>query len=542
MLEHSLAFRLGRFLLGFVLGAGLADAANAAPRPNVILIMADDLGFSDLGCYGSEIHTPHLDRLAAEGLRFTQFYNCGSGAQSRVALYSGLHPRLGPAGSTRDLLHPDMVTLAEVLRTAGYETALTGKWQLGAKPPRRALDRGFGDFYGILDRFSHHFAPGTPAPDFTEDIRSGIFAHNEKSITEFPEGFYSTDAFSDHAIKLIRGWAKSKQPFFLNLCYTAPHFPLHAPAKDIARYKGKYRDGYDPMREQRFRRQIELGLFAPATVELSPASSDLLYEHEFEKWSRHDPVTRAQEEGRMEAYAGMVDHLDQGIGRVLATLDETGLAGNTVVVFLSDNGGNAHFPAAKVVINVRQEQRESVVRFNKGIPVGDGRGFEFAAPSWGWAQNTPFRRHKYWTYEGGICTPMIVRWPGVVAPGGVTKEPGHVVDFMPTLIELAGAGESPGARPRVPSTREGESLLPILRGGTARPRATPLGWELYGSRALRDGPWKLVWDAGEKVWELYDLASDRTEIHDVASHHPARVAAMAAEWLNWAQQTGAPVR
>lgn len=522
--------------------------ALAAERPNIVLIVADDLGFSDPGCYGGEIRTPNLDRMAEAGLRFTQFYNCGAGVLTRAALHSGLHPRLGPAGSTSGILRQDMVTLAEVLHEAGYATILTGKWQLGAEAPNRAIDRGFDEFYGVLDRRMHHFNPARadPPPNhrgrvFVEGPETRIFAHNEEPITEFPEDFYSTDAFSDHAADTIRRVAGEDRPFFLHLAYTAPHYPIQAPPEAIARYRGKYADGYDALRERRFQRQQELGLFEAGAAELSPPSVDQLYEFEFEPWEELNEKSQARHETRMEVYAAMIDRLDRGIGRVLAALDETGEAGDTVVIFLSDNGGNNHFPHRSMQIRPRNEL-EAVIAFNAGIPVGDGRGFEFLGLGWGWAVNAPFRGYKYLTYEGGICTPMIVRWPGQTPAGEITRETGHVVDFMPTLLDLAGARYPDRFNGRSTRPIEGISLVPVLRGGESKPRRLPLGWELFGSRAFRDGDWKLVWKAGLRQWELYNLASDRSETNNLAPKHPDRVKSMAAAWESWARKTEAPIR
>ena len=512
----------------------------AVERPNILLIVADDLGFSDLGCYGGEIRTPNLDRLAAEGTRFTQFYNCGSDAMSRAALLTGLHPRPPQGGPARGWLRDDMVTLAEVLRKAGYATLLTGTWHLGTKSPHRPSDRGFDEFYGGLDGLTDHFNPARPEPKFHLG-KPRPFVDNGKPVTKFPESFYSSDAFSDHASAAIRRLAKLSQPFFLNLNYAAPHFPIQAPAADIARYRGKYREGYEPMRARRLQRQIELGIFQAGTVTASPPSLDYLYEHEWGPWTRLEGIAREREEARMEVYAAMVDRLDQGLGRVFAALEETGAAANTVIFFLSDNGGCGHYPVRTAALSVRIAQDAFNV-FNREIPVGDARGYEFAGTGWGWAQNAPFRRYKNWTHEGGICTPLIVRWPGATAAGRIEKEPGHVVDFMPTLLEITGAKYPATARERPTLAMEGRSLVPLLRGRPPAPRPVPLGWELVGSRAFRDGDWKLVMAAGISTWELYNLSSDRSETNNLAAKHPERVAAMAAAWEQWARRTDAPIR
>ena len=512
--------------------AGFAGATAAAPgrRPNVLVILADDLGFSDLGCYGSEIRTPNLDRLAADGMRFTQAYNNAVCIHSRASLLTGVSPRQGPAG----LLRPNMLTLGEAMRAAGYQTSLIGKWHLGSVAPLRPVDRGFDYFYGLLDGASNYFNPANPDPAFL-DGKHRQFADNAGPVTEFPAGYYTTDAFSDRAIERIRHATGTGQPFFINLCYTAPHYPLQAPAEDIARYRGKYRGGYGQLRRERFQRQFERGLIDPAVTGLSAPdhkTGPFRYDYEVTPWEQLSAGERRREEERMEVYAAMVDRLDQGVGRVLAALAETGQAEDTVVVFLSDNGGCASLPDVT--------QMRDYIAFNRDIPVGDRRGYEFVGPGWGWAQNAPFRRHKTWTYEGGISTPMIVRWPRVVRAGAVNAEPWHLVDFMPTLLELAGqAYPASGAGPAL-LPLEGRSLLPALLGRAAGARPAPLCWELFGNRAVRDGRWKLVWGASDRRWELYDLSVDRSETHDLAARHPDRVAALAASWSQWAQRTEVP--
>ncbi len=525
--------RIPLLAIGIAVLGATPDACAAPARPNVVLILCDDLGFSDLGCYGGEIRTPNLDRLAAEGMRFSQFYNCAVCVTTRAALTTGLHPRQGKGG----LLRPNMVTLGEVMREAGYATALVGKWHLGSAAPKRPIDRGFDEYYGLLSGCCNFFNPAKQDPVFYNGGRFRPFAHNDQRITEFPPGYYTTDAFTDHAIETIRRFVDAEKPFFLHLCYTAPHFPLQAPEEDIARYRGKYADGYFALREQRHQRQIELGL-VDAKWKLSPVdhkTGPFRYDYDVTPWE--DVEDRAREERRMEVYAAMVDRMDQGIGRLLDALDRAGVTEETIVFFLSDNGGCASWPT----------DEKGFEEYNRGIPVGDPRGYEFVGPGWGWAHNAPFRRHKVWTYEGGIATPLIVRWPGVVEPGAITHQVGHLVDFMPTLIELAdgsypetcgrdmGLGQETGPSQVVIPPLEGRSLVPILRGRERQPHET-LCWALFGNRAIRQGDWKLVWGASDQRWELYDLAADRTETNDLAAEHPERVEAMAAEWERWARE------
>ena len=509
--------------------AALSGAAGVSERPNILLILCDDLGFSDLGCYGGEIATPRLDQLAAEGIRFTQFYNCAVCVTTRAALLTGLYPRHVRDKSKR--IGPGMITVGEALKNAGYATALVGKWHLGSAAPFRPIDRGFEEYYGLLAGCCNFFNPAKQDPIFYNGGRFRPFAHNDKPITDFPAGFYTTDAFSDHAADLIRNYAKGERPFFLHLCYTAPHFPLHAFPEDIAKYRGKYSDGYGALRRKRHQRQRELGLFDPQPA-LSPPDrkrGNYRYDYDVPDWRKLSEKDRRREEERMEVYAAMVERMDRGIGRVLDALQESGSAENTVVFFLSDNGGCASWP----------RDETGFLDYNREIPVGDSRGYEFVGKGWGWAQNAPFRRFKTWTYEGGIATPMIVRWPGKAKPGRISSRLGHVIDFMPTLLEIAGGTEG------VVDTNSGRGILPF-EGANLVPVfmdekesvSNHLCWELYGNRAIRKGDWKLVWGASVAKWELYNLREDRSETINLVKEFPARVRSMANEWETWAAHVG----
>jgi len=515
------------FSFGLYLALPAAAAEAAGQRLNVLLILCDDLGYSDLGCYGGEIQTPNLDRLAADGMRFTQFYNCAVCVTTRSALLTGLYPRQ----ARRPRLLANAITLGEAMRQAGYATSLTGKWHLGSEAPLRPIDRGFDEYYGVLDGCCNFFNPAKQDPLFYNGGRFRPFAHNGRRITEFPEGYYTTDAFSDHAVKTIQRFAQGDKPFFVHLCYTAPHFPLHAFDEDIERYRGKYSDGFHAMRERRHQRQAEMCLFA-STPKLSAAENkkgDYRYDYDVPNWQTLPTAERKREEARMETYAAMVDRMDRGIGRVLAALKESAVADSTVVVFLSDNGGCATWP------NHGQGQEKGFIKYNKGIAVGDSRGYEFVGKGWGWAQNSPFRQFKGWCYEGGIATPMIVRWPGTVAPGSITHQVGHVFDFMPTLLELAESKYPSEFKGNELLPLEGKSLLPIFRGRKRDGHAS-LSWELFGNRAIRQGDWKLVWGASEKTWELYDLKADRSETDNLATQFPERVTAMARDWEAWIER------
>lgn len=506
-------------------------SAESPARPNIVLIMADDLGFSDIGCYGGEIRTPNLDRLAREGMQFSQFYNCAVCVTTRAALLTGLHPRRRGGR----LMHDDMTTLAEVLRSAGYRTSLTGKWHLGPSQPNRPTDRGFDEYYGVASGCCNFFDPSRPDPVFYNGGKRRPFLHNETRVTEFPDGYYTTDAFTDHAVQQIEGFQENEAPHFVHVCYTAPHFPLHAKPEDIARYAGRYEDGYFKLREKRYQRQVELGLIQPEW-NLSKADrrlGDFRYDYSIRPWEDIEDLPR--EKRRMEVYAAMVDSMDQGIGRILKAIDESGEADNTLVMFLSDNGGCASFPGYS-----DEKQGAGRAAYNKELP-GGVNTYAFVAPGWGWAQCTPFRRYKVWTYEGGIATPMIARWPKTIAAGSRTDQVGHVVDFMPTLLELGGADYPDSRHGKTIPAHEGHSLVPILTGKTRKGHEF-LCWYLYGNRAVRQDRWKLVWGATSQKWELFDMQADRTETTDIASLHPERVERLKAAWHVWAKQTGVPLQ
>ena len=489
---------------------GRVGLAEQSPRPNIVLIMCDDMGYSDLGCYGGEIRTPNLDRLAAQGLRFTQFYNCAKCTTTRASLVTGLHPRFGRGG----LLRENMVTIAEVLGEAGYQTSLSGKWHLGSSPPRRPIDRGFQEYYGLMDGCCNFFDPSIPDPPY-KGGRVRTFGHNDRLVTEFPDDFYTTDAFSDHAARTIHRFAQAERPFFVHVCYTAPHYPLHAKLADIAHYQGKYGMGWHELRRRRHARQLEMGLVDPKW-KLAPEDPRVGPWEEVEN--------RELWELRMSVYAAMIDSMDQGIGRIMKALEETGQDENTLVMFLSDNGGCAELPEGPDFPH----------------PPGPKEYYTACGPGWGWAQNTPFRRYKSWVHEGGVATPMIARWPGVIEPHTMTHQVGHVIDFMPTCIELAGTRYPETFQGKAIIPVEGKSLVPILRGKERVPHET-LWWFWAGNRAIRQGKWKLVWEKSARRWELYDLQADRTELDDLADRHPERVRQMSDAWLAWAQRTGVKI-
>tara|TARA_B100000902_G_scaffold399846_1_gene472966 strand:+ start:630 stop:2159 length:1530 start_codon:yes stop_codon:yes gene_type:complete len=482
------------------------ETSKSAERPNIVLIMCDDMGWSDIGCYGGEVNTPNLDRLAAEGLRFTQFYNNAKCTTTRASILTGLYPRRGKGG----LLRENMVTLGEAMKLADYQTALSGKWHLGSGEGTHPYRRGFDEYYGLLDGCSNFFNPKQRDPKY-KGGRIRKFGQNDRDINEFPDDYYTTDAFTDHAIECVEKFSQNDKPYFLHVCYTAPHYPLHAKPKDIKKYIGKYKMGWEEMRNQRYRRLIKMGLIDPA-------------------WKLSDNDSRAydwksanqeHEDLRMAVYAAMIDSMDQNIGRLIETIKKNKGGDNTLVLFLSDNGGCAEEPGG---------------RSSEIIP-GPKEFYATVGPSWGWAQNSPFRRYKSWAHEGGIATPCIAWWPGRVASGSITKEIGHIIDFMPTFLEL-GAGKYPNefnGEKIIPV--EGKSLVDVLYG-KSRKGHSQLAWEWSGNRAIREGKWKLVWDKYDKNWGLFDMIADRTETTNLAQSKPKLVKRLASDWNDWAKRNG----
>ena len=484
--------------------AGLACAADA-PRPNIILIMADDMGFSDIGCYGGEVKTPNLDRLATEGMRFTQFYNNAKCTTSRASILTGLYPRF-KGGHMRT----NMVTLGEAMKTAGYRTALSGKWHLGSGKTTHPFHRGFDTYYGLLDGCCNFFNPLHRDPPY-KGGKVRTFGQDDQFIKDpaaFGPDYYTTDAFTDHAVKFIRA-RQADKPFFLHVCYTAPHYPLHAKPEDIAKYKGKFKMGWEQMRRDRFERQKKMGIAA-------------------DNWKLTDTDSRSYDWGsadqdfedlRMAVYAAMIDRLDQNVGRLLQALRETGQLDNTAVFFLSDNGGCSEEPGG------RDPKKRNPGPIDDYVAVG---------PAWDWAQNAPFRRYKSWVHEGGICTPMIAWWPKTIKANTINRDPAHIIDFLPTFLELAGAEYPKEYNGNQIMPVEGKSMVPLLQG-RKREGHDQLAWFWSGNRALRAGDWKVVWDNGPKKWELYNLAADRCETTDLAQAQPERTKTMADAWAQWAK-------
>lgn len=487
-----------------------------------MLILADDMGFSDLGCYGGEIQTPNLDKLAAEGLRFSQFYNCALCGPSRAALMTGLYPH--QVGMTRwtGLLPNHCVTMFELLKRAGYTTCVVGRldmvtaenWHEPANIARY-VDRFLGS--------TGHTGPG----NYFAEVRNTAFYRDGKPYS-LPKGSYKTDLITDFTVEFLRERDTSK-PFLLYMAHFAPHWPLHAKPEDIAKYRGLYRRlGWDAAREQRMKRLVEKGVL-PAGTKLSPRDSRAV------AWS--EAQHRDWEAERMAVYAAQIDCLDQSVGRVMDALRSTGADKNTLIFFLSDNGASDHAvgPLDKPGRTWRSDGTLTRVGNRPDIQPGPADGFVTAGPAWSNVANAPFRQHKLTNHEGGIAAPLIAWWPGVIGQTGrVSAELSHITDIMATVLDVAGQTYPARFNDRVVTPMAGQSLLPVLQGGT-RPGHGSLCWATGGSRAVRVGNWKLVSLPG-KAWELYDLSTDRTELQDLASREPERVAAMAKVFEAWHRQ------
>lgn len=513
----------------------------SAAQPDIVLILADDMGFSDLGCYGGEIDTPNLDRLGRRGTRLTQFYNSPRCSPSRASLLTGLHPHQVGVGILNFDDSPDgypgnlaegCVTAAEALKGAGYSTYLSGKWHLASDMenpnPAWPTRRGFDRFFGTLEGAGSFFQPRTLTEQETNVEKLGL-----------GKEFFYTDAISDRAVDFVleHDAERGEDPFFLYLAYTAPHWPLHAHEEDIDRYRGRFDEGWDRLRSARLARLVEEGLIEPDT-RLSERDPRV------PAWeSVADP---AWEASRMETYAAQVDRMDQGIGRLLDALERTGRLDNTLIIFLSDNGGCAEemppdkveeFVTAFVPMKLTTRDGEQVVPGNHpGMRPGPETTYQSYGRSWANLSNTPFREYKHWVHEGGIATPFIVHWPaGLADEGAVRRETAQLTDVLPTLLEVAGA-EYPTTRAghRVPPA-EGTSMLGLLRGEHPEPRT--LFWEHEGNAGVRRGRWKLV-RKHRQDWELYDLDSDRSELDDLARQHPELTQELAEAYDEWAERAG----
>jgi len=523
-----------------VLGLHERCGAESPERPNILLILADDLGYSDLGCYGGEAQTPNLNGLAAAGLRYTQFYNTAKCCPSRASLLTGLYPHQADVGHMvfddgidgyRGELAPDAVTIAQLLRASGYGTAMAGKWHVtGAvdgPDENWPLARGIDDFYGIITGAANYFQPRT-------------LARNNQFVEPEGDDYYLTDRITDEAIRQLGEHVAGTpdRPFFQYVAYTAPHWPLHAPARDIANYRGRFNAGWDQLRRERLDRLIVRGI-VPSNCELSPRGEGV------PAWE--DVEHKAWQARRMEVFAAQIDRMDQGIGRILATLRSLDCWDDTLILFLSDNGGcteelrddyiGRRVRAGLSDLGTAKTRDGRDVRYGNvptNLPGGEETYVSYGVP-WANVSNTPFRMYKRWVHEGGISTPLVVYWPrGIAARGELRRQPAQLPDVMATLLDVAGV--------EYPTSFDGHGVKP-LEGFSMRPTFDDephardvLYWEHEGNRAIRRGRWKLVSDfPGE--WELYDIEADRTELHDVAADHPEIVHDLGELHAAWAERS-----
>jgi len=510
----------------------MPDYANS--RPNILLILNDDMGFSDIGCYGGEVQTPNLDRLADNGLRLTQFYNTARCCPTRASILTGLHPHQASVGHMmndrgyegyRGDLNFQSVTIAEVLKASGYATYMSGKWHITrhVDDPKHSwpCQRGFDEFFGIITGAANYWKPQT------------LTRNNERiTVDEFPEDFFLTDAISDQAADYIRGHvdAHDDQPFFLYTAYTAPHWPLHAHEEDIAKYKGRFSAGWDQLREERLARLRELGILKPEWGLSDRDPSQLPWDEVEEK---------AWQQRRMEVYAAQIDRMDQGIGRILEALEETGQLENTLIMFLADNGGCAEELGPRMnnpdIAPPTTRDGRPVLRGNDpSVMPGSEETYQSYGVPWANLSNTPFRLYKHWVHEGGISTPFIVHWPDKVTDKGVLRhQPGQLMDVMATCLDVAGAEYPDAFNGHDILPLEGTSLTPIFDGeDNGKPY---LIWEHEGNGAIRKGKWKLVkrYPGG---WELYDIEADRSELENLVNEQPDVVSELTALYDAWAER------
>lgn len=551
-----------RFCL-FIALASMLTTVTAAEKPNIIYILSDDMGFSDIGCYGGEVPTPHLDTLADHGLRFTQFYNTGRCCPTRASLLTGLYPHQAGIGHMmndrgydgyRGELNRNCVTIAEALKPVGYRTYMAGKWHVTSRTnPKSEADkanwprqRGFDRFYGTIHGAGSFFDPNTLTRD--NEYVSPL-ADPEYTTNQMANGtFYYTDAIADHACRFVDDHHQQTgdQPFFMYVAFTAAHWPMHALEKDIAKYEGKYDAGYDKIRNKRYEKMLQLGLINRGNTTNFPIP-DKAKEKEHWDWDKRN----------MEVYAAMIDSMDQGIGRLVEALKNTGQFENTLICFLQDNGGcaegygrggqggpRASEPSLPILNDDYLQPDMTPKQSRDGYPMRTGKG-SMAGPAdtaigygqgWATVSNTPFREFKHFVHEGGIATPLIAHWPvKITRHGELEKTPGHLIDLMATAIDVSGASyPATFYNGETIKPMEGKSLAPTFEGKSIDREA--IYWEHEGNRAVRVGDDKLVAKGAKGRWELYDLSVDRSEQNDLSETNPERVKQLIEMWQTYAER------
>lgn len=521
-------------------------------RPNIILIMADDLGYSDLGCYGGEINTPNLDKIAKQGLQFTQFYNISRCCPTRAALLTGTYNHAAGIGDMttkkddqayKGYLGENTVTIAEVLKEAGYRTAMAGKWHvsntltqsdpqeqlrwlnhqaayplfspLEQYPTKRGFEKFYGTIWGVIDFFDpFSLVEGT------------------KPVTSIPKNYYHTDAINDKTAEYVREFSKSDQPFFLYVAHNAPHWPIQALPEDIAKYENTYKEGWETIRQRRYEKMVHLGLIDSTITKLSPRYPAQM------GWD--DNPHKEWDARAMAVHAAMIDRMDQGIGRILKSLEETGEIDNTIIVFLSDNGASAersdqYGPGFDRPSETRDGQQISYAT-DKSVMPGAQTTFFSIGPDWANVANTPYRLWKSQSLEGGIHTPMLVSWPkGIANKGDRSARVSHVMDFMATFMEVAGATYPKEYAGKSILPLEGQSFVSVLNGENDKGHEILFN-EHEGSKYVRQNDWKLVMTKEDEKWHLYNLTNDPTELNDLTIQHPDKVKSLIRMWDNWAKK------
>ncbi len=525
-------FALLAGLIAFCLSARLPAAAVAQQRPNIMLIVADDLGYSDLGCYGSEIDTPNIDALAKEGVQMTRFYSAGRCCPSRASILTGLYSHraglgymVGDLGAPgyRGRLADDAVTIGQALQLAGYRTFMSGKWHLGTRDPTQ---RGFEEYYGTLVSAQTYWDPNhflrLPA---------------DRTRREYKEGeFYGTNSITDYAIDFLNEARETPdQPWFLYLAYNSPHFPLQAPPEDIAKYAERYKVGWDVLRDQRYEKMKQLGVITEST-KLTPRSEFWGYRQSEPQptpaWTDLPADRREDLARRMAIFAAMIDVMDRNIGRIIPDLRAHGEMDNTLIIFISDNGACAEWDPNG--FDGSSSPNNILHTGDQLAQMGQDGTYHSVGSGWANASNTPWRLYKHYNHEGGISSPFIAHWPaGLERHDVLDGRPGHIIDLMPTILDAAGATYPAEMNGQPTAALAGRSLLPLLQGEEVPQRE--LFFEHEGNRAVTDGHWKLTAVRGQP-WELYDTDVDRTELDNLAAEHPDIVQKLDSDWNKWAEE------
>ncbi len=517
---------VGRWAVPFLLVLTLPVAAQKKPtvsKPNIILIMVDDLGFSDLGAYGSEIQTPNIDKLAFEGTRFREFYNNSICAPTRASLITGQYPHKAGVGyfnvnlglpAYQGWLNKESLTFAEVLKQAGYNTFAAGKWHVGNDSLYWPNQRGFEKFYGFIGGASNYFDI-SPYKDKAPPVE---LVENNQRFNLAP-GKYLTNEIASHAISYIQGQSKSNNPFFLYLAFNAPHWPLQALPEDIAKYKGKYAIGWDSLRNQRLAKQVRLGI-------ANPQQAIARRDAEVPEWDTYTYDEQQLWQRKMEVYAAMVDRVDQNIGLLLAELKKIKQDENTLIVLISDNGAQGGFTPIG-----RKRQRSSG-------PIGSAGSYDYVEQGWAQVSNSPFSYHKGNAHEGGISSPFIAWFPKKIKAGVITKGTAHLIDLAPTFYDVAGANYPETFNGVKTNVLPGVSLTGLLYSGAELSNQRPIFLERGGNRAVRKGKWKIVSTYPAKDWELYNIETDRGETTNIAKENADVIKELVADYEAWSKANG----